>query len=544
MMGRMWVGRRRAIVVSAAALSSFVVACSPSRPDARPTVPTSAVTTPAPAVVTEAGSEPAGTDPAGTDPAGTDPAAAGPAAAGPAASSEPPAATGAVSTPDPDVTSAAEVTEPAAEATTTTFPGVPPGSTLPPISDAQWAAVDAYLQDRLLGNGDFAYSLAVDIDGRPAHRSAAGIRNSPDIELPPPEPEPPATGEDQPTTVATTTTTTVPGPPPEPVETTDRFRIASISKVITGTVVLQLVDAGQLALDQVVGDLLGQRTGVDVAGRPVAQITVRQLLSHTSGFGVFDRTFFRGGASSCEDAARIGMSEGVQFEPGTTYTYSNMNFCLLGLVIEAVTGLPYEQAVYEMLLEPLGISGPRLAGTFDPHPDEVIHPSFPGRIYMEALGAAGAWVATPSDVVTILDALDPTKPGFHPLPDELALLMRQRVPGIAYNDPTVQWYGLAMIAYADQSWGHTGTVENTHSMAVHRPDGMTWALFVSGNYPENSADLARILQDAIDQAGIAAPAPTTSTTTTTTTTTTTLAPTTTPAPPPADPAATTTTSTP
>ena len=60
------------------------------------------------------------------------------------------------------------------------------------------------------------------------------------------------------------------------------------------------------------------------------------------------------------------------------------------------------------------------------------------------------------------------------------------------------------MAYANQSWGHTGTVENTHAMVVHRPDGMTWSILVSGNYPR-TPDLAGIFQDAIDQAGIDAP---------------------------------------
>ena len=49
------------------------------------------------------------------------------------------------------------------------------------------------------------------------------------------------------------------------------------------------------------------------------------------------------------------------------------------------------------------------------NPDEVVHPSFPNRNYMEVLGGAGSWVATPADVVKIVDSLDNTKPGFHPL---------------------------------------------------------------------------------------------------------------------------------
>ena len=66
----------------------------------------------------------------------------------------------------------------------------------------------------------------------------------------------------------------------------------------------------------------------------------------------------------------------------------------------------------------------RLAGTFDPDPAEVVHPSVPSRNYMEVLGAAGSWVATPSDIVTIVDSLDPTTPGWHPLSPPMVELMR------------------------------------------------------------------------------------------------------------------------
>jgi D-alanyl-D-alanine carboxypeptidase len=324
-------------------------------------------------------------------------------------------------------------------------------------------------------------------------------------------------------------TTTVSPLALEPVEVTDRFRIASISKILTGTVTLQLVDAGDLSLDEPVAPRLAEHLGIGLTGQAVETVTVRQLLSHTSGFGPFERTFFGHGVESCREAAIRGFAVGLDSTPGTTYRYSNMNFCVLGQLIEAVTGEPYEDAVRELLLEPLGIGGMRMAGTFDVRPDEVVHPSFPGRNYMETLGGAGAWVATPAEIVRVVDSLDNAKPGWHPLPGELASMMRRPVPGITYHDPLWQWYGLATIAYADQSWGHTGTVENTHAVVRHRPDGMTWALFVSGNHPEDSDDLARMFQEALDQSGIDAPAPTTSTTTTTSTTSTSSTSTTVPA---------------
>ena len=95
--------------------------------------------------------------------------------------------------------------------------------------------------------------------------------------------------------------------------------------------------------------------------------------------------------------------------------YSNLNYCLLGLLVEDIAGRPYEAVVTDRLLAPLGIEGMRLATTYDADPAQVVHPSAPFRNYMEVLGGAGSWVATPADVVTILASLDVANPGFHPL---------------------------------------------------------------------------------------------------------------------------------
>ena len=135
-----------------------------------------------------------------------------------------------------------------------------------------WAGFDEIVGYDLLINGDTSASVAVMIEGELVHASAFGVR------------------------VAGTFDNT------EPV---DRFRIASISKVITAVVTLQLVEDGLLTLDEPVGERVAAYLGVTPTAAS-AQITVEQLLSHTSGFGTFYATFFQGGATSCPDAARRG----------------------------------------------------------------------------------------------------------------------------------------------------------------------------------------------------------------------------------------------
>jgi D-alanyl-D-alanine carboxypeptidase len=329
-------------------------------------------------------------------------------------------------------------------------------STLP--HPTGWAGFDEIIGYDLLINGDTSASVAVMIEGELVHASAFGVR------------------------VAGTFDNT------EPV---DRFRIASISKVITAIVTLQLVEDGLLALDEPVGGRVASYLGV-TASPAAAQVTVEQLLSHTSGFGTFYAAFFQGGATSCSDAAQQGLTS---LSGGGGYRYSNMNFCVLGVLIEEVTGTTYEQAVYERLLTPLGITGMRLASTFDVGPDEVLHVSEPGRTYMETLGGAGSWIATPSDIVTIVDSLNPGGTGWQPLSEEMAIRMRRGVYGVSGMLAT---YGLGLFNFPDGSFGHTGTIESTHAMVVSRPDRITWALLVNGEYPRDTSDLKAIVDNALD----------------------------------------------
>ncbi len=130
-----------------------------------------------------------------------------------------------------------------------------PTTTTPTAPSAAWKEFDEALSARLLGSGDFAVSVAVAVDGeaRPQRRlrvpCAAAVRPARDggtIERPAP----------------TAPRTTVRSQRPDGVEQTDRFRIASISKILTATVVLQLVESAYLSLDQPVGQLLADHVGV------------------------------------------------------------------------------------------------------------------------------------------------------------------------------------------------------------------------------------------------------------------------------------------
>ena len=201
--------------------------------------------------------------------------------------------------------------------------------------------------------------------------------------------------------------------------------------------------------------------------------------------------------------ADLALSSGLASPPGASYKYSNLNYCLLGLLVEEVAGRPYEAVVQDRLLGAARAS-PACAWPARSMParSEVVHPSVPGRNYMEVLGAAGSWVATPADIVTIVDSLDPSKPGWHPLSSPMMELMRQPAPPPVVYRPG-RWYGLGLIVHADGAWGHTGTVENdARHGRCDRPDGVTWSVLVNGEHPGEPGDLRGIFDEAVDAAGV------------------------------------------
>ena len=347
--------------------------------------------------------------------------------------------------------------------TTPTTTIAPP--TAPPANDAPFngAAFDAVVGAATVGLGDLSAGVAVIRNGQVLHTAAFGMENPFESKL---------------ATVGT------------------RFRIASVSKMLTVVAIMQLVHDGSIELDQPFAGQLG--LDGPFADPRIATITVRQLLSHTSGFAVSRGIFFGNGANNWHEAANDALGQVLLSDPGTAFKYSNTNYCLLGLLLESVTGQPFEAAIRERVLEPIGAQA-HLAPTVDTEPGDALHASTPGRNYMEVLGPAGGWVATPLDVAKLAAALRAESPGPHLLDSATIDTMRVPVPvPVEVPPPKSGWtYGLGLILFADGSWGHTGTIESTHAIVVNRPDGLTVALLVSGKYPIVSDDLVGVIDQAV-----------------------------------------------
>ena len=153
----------------------------------------------------------------------------------------------------------------------------------------------------------------------------------------------------------------------KPMATDALFWIASQSKPMTAAAFMMLVDEGKVSLDDPVekylpefkGQMLQVERDADHAllRKPAHPITVREILSHTSGLpfsSPMEQPTLDG--LPLRDAVRSYAMTPLQFAPGTKYQYSNAGINTAGRIIEVVSGRPYEQFMAERLFQPLGMT--------------------------------------------------------------------------------------------------------------------------------------------------------------------------------------------
>ena len=155
-------------------------------------------------------------------------------------------------------------------------------------------------------------------------------------------------------------------------------QIASVSKVLTATAVLKLVNAGKIDLDQKVNTILKTF--------PYEECTIRVLLDHRTGMRNYayftdrDKTIWdRHNQLTNKDILDILATKdiGLEAKTGTRFSYCNTNYAMLALIIEKITGLSYKEAMSEMIFKPLGMTHTYV---FDDDKDrKKIVPSYKGN---------------------------------------------------------------------------------------------------------------------------------------------------------------------
>ena len=135
-----------------------------------------------------------------------------------------------------------------------------------------------------------------------------------------------------------------------------KFRLGSVTKQFTATLILQLVEQGKIKLDGKITDYLP-----DYRKDTGDRVTIHNLLTHTSGIPSYtSRPDFMSEISrnpySVTDFVKKFASDDLEFEPGTKFSYDNGGYFILGAIIEKVTGKTYEQNLREKIFDPLGMT--------------------------------------------------------------------------------------------------------------------------------------------------------------------------------------------
>jgi CubicO group peptidase (beta-lactamase class C family) len=272
------------------------------------------------------------------------------------------------------------------------------------------------------------------------------------------------------------------------------FRIASLSKQITSVAVMRLIEDGRLQLSDTVfgkGGVLEPMFGTDrTFGTNITKITLQHLLEHTSGGwptangNQDDPMFYADPTRSQKDLISDELGKDVT-EPGTVYAYSNFGYCVLGRVIEQVSGQPYAAFVSDRVLSPCGISDMRIAGNTvaERRPGEVTYYdgglaargiTDPYKVPVARMDAHGGWLATPTDLLRLLVRVD----GFATVPDLLRAdtITTMTTPSAASGTAR---YAKGWTVTEDGTWLHNGNLPGSESWQMRTADGYCFVVLTN-----------------------------------------------------------------
>lgn len=295
-----------------------------------------------------------------------------------------------------------------------------------------------------------------------------------------------------------------------PVEFDTRFRMGSNTKTFVAVVVLQLAEEGTLSLDDTVEKWLpGVVTG---NGNDGSKVTIRQLLQHTSGIHNYTADLFTGFTAddfnrvryesvTADDLVAIALAHPPDFEPGTSWNYSNTNYILSGMIIEEATGRDWASEVQARIITPLD-----LTNTFEPGEDpDLPSPHAQGyHLFTEGEplvdvtsynhtwgGAAGSLITTLDDLTRFWRAL---QSGELVAPAQLAE-MQTTVAAVGLDEviPGIQ-YGLGVMTVPTSCggvyWAHFGDTSGFTTRNAVNVEG-TRAVVLSNH---TSFDVGPVLQ--------------------------------------------------
>lgn len=304
----------------------------------------------------------------------------------------------------------------------------------------------------------------------------------------------------------------------EPVEPYHLFRIASVSKLITATGIMQLVKAGVLSLDQKVfgpEGILNDPVYCSYRDPRYEKITVKMLLNHSGGWSgkrpdpmfckeLVARTISKPLPLAFPDIVGYMFRRNLDFEPGLRSSYSNFGYVLLGEVIKKVSRMDYESFIKRKVFKPLGIKTAFLSNNYpeEKHPNEVSYydlrgngvvPAWDGSGQMvprnaggndlRMLGPAGGWVASSVDIAKLLIGVA----GY----EKHNIIPKDLISEMTTRQTYVQPLGWIGSDNNGRCW-RSGSLSGTSAMVVKEKNGLSW-VFLSNTSTRAGNKLPHII---------------------------------------------------
>jgi len=284
--------------------------------------------------------------------------------------------------------------------------------------------------------------------------------------------------------------------------TGSRFRIASVSKPITAVTVFSLIEQGRLGLHDLIFGEQG-RLGFDYGRQypdPVRKITLHHLLTHTCGGweNNGDDPMFRHPRMNHHELITWTLqNQPLKNEPGVHYAYSNFGYCILGRVIEKITGKSYAAYVKQAVLAKCGIEDMEIGtNTLEQRASkEVVYysqnegNSAPYHMNIARMDSHGGWIATPSDLVRFAMHMD----GFKTTPNILNADSIGTMTTASQANPN---YACGWCVNKIPNWWHNGSLPGTLAIMVRTHSGLCWAAFT--NTRADGLDLDRMMWQVVN----------------------------------------------
>ncbi|SHN15920.1 CubicO group peptidase, beta-lactamase class C family [Cyclobacterium lianum] len=241
-----------------------------------------------------------------------------------------------------------------------------------------------------------------------------------------------------------------------------KYRIGSISKLFTATLILKLIDEGKLRLETPLAEFFPSLKNAE-------KITVEHLLRHRSGiFNITSAPDYQDWMEepkSRKEMLDIIASHDTTFEPDTKAAYSNTNYILLAFIVEEIEKTAFSEVLKDRITEPLGLENTYYGGKIQSENKEA-HSYQPGAPWKKATetdmsipGGAGAIVSTPTDLNTFFHALFSDE-----LLSENSFRQMTRI---------VDNFGMGLFQipfYDKTALGHNGGIDGFQSNAAYFPE--------------------------------------------------------------------------